>query len=464
MPVFWLLLICASTLVLGFMDRGTSTVAADGDSAFVVATHSQRQLIKVVEGPGEKLTTFAVDSGGRVLAGVAADSPMIRVYSPAGEPAGQWKLPIPPEAVNVGPNGDVFVAGQGKLLRLNDEGAITLERVTPNMAQAAESARSIHQRVIDRRTQSITDKVQKDLEKEIKKYKRQLAGVLERITAVDGELFVLDQRDLEKPSSEAAAEIESERARLQKRRAELAKLQARNEFNIVNPPSQRKSSQASPSKNSSAPPQSDPEESVRQLVANQMRIASISASRREVFFACSSSTGFGFDVWRTDYQFNNAQKIGQSLSGCCGQLDVQANDNGIYVAENNKHRVRAYDRDGRQLFEFGSRERDRPESFSGCCNPMNVAFGDDGSVYTAESGIGRIKRFSADGEFVELVGQVELVPGCKKVAISVSPSGDQVYMLDITRGHIIVMTRSSSQSAAVPADETANVAATGPRP
>jgi hypothetical protein len=45
------------------------------------------------------------------------------------------------------------------------------------------------------------------------------------------------------------------------------------------------------------------------------------------------------------------------------------------------------------------------------------------------------------------------VPGCKKVAISVSPKGDQVYMLDITRGHIVVMTRSAPRSAELSVDE-----------
>jgi hypothetical protein len=259
-------------------------------------------------------------------------------------------------------------------------------------------------------------------------------------------------------------EIETERTRLQKRRAVCAKLQAKLEYNIVNPPSQQKQSKSKPSRSRQAAPEPAPEESVRQLIADQMRIASISASQNEVFFACSSSTGSGFDVWRTDYQFAEGKKIGESLRGCCGQLDVQANDNGIYVAENTRHRVRGYSREGRQVLEFGSRERDRPEGFSGCCNPMNVAFGDDGSVYTAESGIGRIERFSADGSFIELVGQVELVPGCKKVAISVSPRGDQVYMLDITRGHIVVMTRNGSRSAELSAEKTSALAALDGKP
>jgi sugar lactone lactonase YvrE len=120
-------------------------------------------------------------------------------------------------------------------------------------------------------------------------------------------------------------------------------------------------------------------------------------------------------------------------------LDVQANDNGVYVAENNRHRVRCFSRDGAQLLEFGSRARDGGEGFEGCCNPMNVNFGPQQTVYTAEAGSGRVMRFSPDGKFLEVVGAVELVPGCKKVSIAVSPDGGRVYMLDITRGHIVVM-------------------------
>ena len=458
----WLLADPIVALVATTWLLATSAVAAaDGDTpAAGTATHGQQRLIKVANAPAEKLTTFAVDGAGRVLAGVAAESPTIRVYGPAGELTAEWKLPVPPEAINVGPKGDIFVAGQGKLLRLDEKGDITLERETPNMVTAAQSARVIHQRVMDKREKALSDKLQS----EIKLYKKRLTEMQEKIAGLDSELFTLDQRDLEDRSPEAAKEVEDDRTRLQKRRAVCAKLQAKLEYNIINPPSQQKLSKAKTGKSRQTAPEPAPEESVRQLIADQMRIASISASRNEVFVACSSSTGSGFDVWRTDYQFAEGKKIGESLKGCCGQLDVQANDNGIYVAENTRHRVRGYSREGREVLEFGSRERDRPEGFSGCCNPMNVAFGDDGSVYTAESGIGRIKRFSADGSFIELVGQVELVPGCKKVAISVSPKGDQVYMLDITRGHIVVMARNASRSAELSADETGALAVSEVRP
>jgi sugar lactone lactonase YvrE len=78
---------------------------------------------------------------------------------------------------------------------------------------------------------------------------------------------------------------------------------------------------------------------------------------------------------------------------------------------------------------------------------MNVCFSRDGDVFTAESESGRIQRYGADGKFKDVIGSVKLVPGCKNVSIAVSPDTDRVYMLDITRNHIIVMQRKTAEPA-----------------
>ena len=70
---------------------------------------------------------------------------------------------------------------------------------------------------------------------------------------------------------------------------------------------------------------------------------------------------------------------------------------------------------------------------------MNVAFGPEGAIYTAEDDTGRIKRYSSDGKLLGLVGAVEVRPGCKNVSIAVNADGSRVYMLDITRNQIVQM-------------------------
>jgi hypothetical protein len=145
-------------------------------------------------------------------------------------------------------------------------------------------------------------------------------------------------------------------------------------------------------------------------------------------------------VWRLTNQFADAKKIVTGLSGCCGQMDVQANSDGVFVAENSRKRVRRFDADGKSILDWG-KSSEGVDGFGSCCNPMNLAFGADGAVYTAEDTTGRIKKYSRDGKLLSVVGAADVVPGCKKVSIGVSNKGDRVYMLDITRNTVAVLSR-----------------------
>ena len=416
---------------------GLEVRQALADDAKRSATHAQERLIKVVNGNSrDKLTTFAVDRQGRIIAGVTGEKSLLRIFNSEGDQLAEWPLPVPPEAVNVGPKGDVYVGGAGKLLLLGVDGAVAKVCEAPNLAGAKDAAVVIQKKVKERAQQDVAAKQQERIRTSTKR----LADVDKKIAIVDRELKAIADEASTGPDFDAKEEEqrEQERKGLLKKRAALARLGKNLKTTIAATTGNRgnASGQGPAAAGEPQPP------SIAQLVAKQARIASISASTKDVFFACSSSTDSGFDVWRTDLDFEQGRKIGESLSGCCGQMDVQANDNGVYVAENTKRRVSCYTRDGKSVLDFGSRERGSDAGFDGCCNPMNVAFGPGKSVYTAEAGSGRVKRFSADGTFMELVGAVELVPGCKKVSIAVSPKGDRVYMLDITRGHIVVMASS----------------------
>ena len=437
----WAILMLASA-------GGLEVRQALADDAAQSATHAQERLIKVVNGNSrDKLTTFAVDRQGRIIAGVTGEQSLLRVFTSEGDQLAEWPLPVPPEAVNVGPKGDVYVGGAGKLLLLDSAGAVTKVCEAPNLAGAKDAAVVIQKKVQERAQLDVAAKQQDQIRTSTKR----LADLAKKIAIIDRELKAIADEASTGPDFDAKEEDqrEQERKGLLKKRAALVRLGKNLKTTIAATTGNRGNASGQGPAAEPQPP------SIDQLVAVQARIASISASTDDVFFACSSSTGSGFDVWRTDLDFEQGRKVGESLRGCCGQMDVQANDNGVYVAENTKHRVSCYTRDGKSVLDFGSRERGSDASFDGCCNPMNVAFGPGRSVYTAEAGSGRVKRFSADGTFMELVGAVELVPGCKKVSIAVSPKGDRVYMLDITRGHIVVMASSEMPpSAAVSSPQT----------
>jgi hypothetical protein len=184
-----------------------------------------------------------------------------------------------------------------------------------------------------------------------------------------------------------------------------------------------------------------------------MQASSISAVDDDVFLATHATFGYGFEVWRMDGNFANSQKIVKDLSGCCGQMDVKACKDGLFIAENSRHRVCRFDRDGKSILNWGQQARAGIEGFGSCCNPMNVAFGPSDAVYTAEDDTGRIKRYSIEGKLLGLVGSVELKPGCKNCSIAVSSDGNQVYMLDITRNSIVRLDARSADEIAADAEK-----------
>jgi hypothetical protein len=375
-------------------------------------THRQTAIIQVVADGSrtDKLTTFALDVEGRVIAGVAGASRGLRVFEADGRFIAEWPLPMAPEAVHAAADGTIIAGGEGRLVRLAADGTLLQDRPSAQAGGARETARTLHATAMSRKQAQLQSTTAK-----------KLASLEQRRAEVIAKLAVVQVDDAADKSAKLAAA---------RRQAGYERMKASLDRQIA---------EASAPLNTRAATAAETQRAIDGLVTSQLQIISISSTPTEVYVACRSSTGHGFDVWRTNPDFRGGQRIIESLRGCCGQMDVQANANGVYVAENTRHRVRVFGRDGRLLGEFGSRDRAAPDGFDGCCNPMNVAFGPNASVYTAEAGSGRIKRFSSRGQFMELVGNVELVPGCKKVAIAVSPDGNSVYMLDITRGHIVRM-------------------------
>jgi hypothetical protein len=117
---------------------------------------------------------------------------------------------------------------------------------------------------------------------------------------------------------------------------------------------------------------------------------------------------------------------------------VQCCSNDIIVAENTRHRFAKYDRDGKELVTGGKRGKEtEPGCFGGCCNPMNVR-SCGGDVLTAESE-GIIKKFSSTGEFMTIVGTVNISGGCKNVAIAATKDESRIYFCDQPGGKVIIL-------------------------
>ena len=167
-------------------------------------------------------------------------------------------------------------------------------------------------------------------------------------------------------------------------------------------------------------------------------VTGLALTDTEVFVVSLGSKGWGYSVWRMDHDFKQPKEIITGLTGCCGQMDIQAANGDLWVPENARHRVIRYDRDGKKLASFGKHDRKAADGFGGCCEPKNLAIGPGGDIFTAESGEPVVvKRFSPQGKFLDVVAIPKYKTGCVHVCVAASQDG-RIFILNPGEGSIHV--------------------------
>ena len=84
------------------------------------------------------------------------------------------------------------------------------------------------------------------------------------------------------------------------------------------------------------------------------------------------------------------------------KLAVSAVGQNLFVANSGRHRIEQFTPHGEFVRAWGKKSRDA-DGFAGCCNPVSFALLPDGSFITAERGQPRIKRFTAEGRFDQVM-------------------------------------------------------------
>lgn len=369
------------------------------------ATHKQVQkIVPKRDGHPVTLNTFTLDANGNILACVTSGqstpeshketktTSWLQVYSPDGKLVRETALPFNATAINEAPSGIVFLAGDGQVGKVNSKGKLLTTADAPHLG--------------DR------DALLKQAEKDAKEQMEQVTGMfktqLERV-----ETMIKKLNEKEKKSDRDKKRLASLEAqqKMYKEQQESMKDAYAQFF------------------------------SVEAMMANAMRITSLAVNSKDVFLCCR--TGMGYDVWRTDHDFSSPTAVVSGLSGCCGQCDIQADEEHLVLAENTKFKVSLLDREGKRLTSFGSRAGVNPtaagDGFGSCCNPMNVRCCRNGDILTAESSIGLIKRYNKEGDYLGTVGKAKIGGGCKHVAIGFDEKRDRYYMQYEDKNQICVM-------------------------
>ena len=189
---------------------------------------------------------------------------------------------------------------------------------------------------------------------------------------------------------------------------------------------------------------------VDQISGSKSLAAGLFASDRYVFLAVGTGNSMRAteDIYRFNRDLTSPKKIIEQQYGCCSHIDMQVMNGELLIAENSRHRVNRFSLDGKKLGRWGKRDRTGIEGFAACCNPVNIDIGPDNVLYTAESGVGRIKKYTPNGKFLGVVGYVDTTEfdrGSKLAAqtcyipIEVNKDASRVYVMDVRANLIRVL-------------------------
>lgn len=385
----------------------TGEVAAEFTS-----THKQARIIKPLhDGQPIKLNTYCLDKDGNILACVGGDdvqyvanddgsqqvetikaAKLVQVYSPDGDLLRAVALEFEPTAINTAADGSIFVAGAGKVAHLSAD------------LQVLKTIDSPHIGDMETFKERVASGAKKQIEQMTETYRQQVTLIEERIAKLK-----------EKPEEEIT---DRDKKRLATYEEQKTLYQNQLE-SIEGAYSQAFSGEAQ--------------------LSRKLGITALAVTSKDVFVCCNAIEGYGYEVWRMNHDFAEPTKVVDGLGGCCGQCDIQATDSHLVLAENTKFQVGLLDRDGNRVLGFGKGDRKAIDGFGSCCNPMNVRCCSNGDILTAESSIGTIKRFSADGKLLGVVGKAKIGGGCKHVALGYDEARDRYYMMNIDKSHICVL-------------------------
>lgn len=192
-------------------------------------------------------------------------------------------------------------------------------------------------------------------------------------------------------------------------------------------------------KQSGRPIKEETENMKANLERRRADVTGLAVTDQDVFMAVGAPNDFSYRVYRFDHALENPKLVVEKLRGCCGQMDIQTHGGKLWIPHNARHSVESRDRDGVQLTKFGKAGKVKPTDFGGCCEPKNLRVLPNGDILAAESGPPTcIKRFSAEGKFIEVLAVMKEDGDCVRVTVEVSPDGSRYYLLDTKRDAIVV--------------------------
>lgn len=129
-----------------------------------------------------------------------------------------------------------------------------------------------------------------------------------------------------------------------------------------------------------------------------------------------------------------------------GQLDACVDKQGvIHAISSGKFRVERYSLEGKLLGFVGHFGMRKPENFTGCCNPTNLALTSAENYVLTEKASPRVKILDGDGALIAVVATDAFDPNCKNMDVAVDGKG-KVYVVDTVKLDIHVFALETEEA------------------
>jgi len=340
---------------------------------------------------------MSVSTGSRYSSGSAEsadtsklqkDTNFVQIYDAEGALKAEYPIEFKATAMNFANDGTLILAGGGKVARMSAQGEILKQAPTPNLGDVEEFKKKI------------IEEAKKERESSAANWTRQIKVLDERLKRIE-------EKEADESKRSDQDKLMIKQLKMQKEQFEQITESMERSFDIDS------------------------------LLERRLNVPGVAGTLKEVFIVLAGSNGY--EVWRTDYEFGNGKVVAKRLSGCCGNMDVQACNEGFVASINGEFKVVEFDRDGTRRVSFGKRDRNADDGFGSCCNPMNCRILSNGDYIVAESSIGHIKKFNSKGEFIEVVGKAKISGGCKHCSLGYDEQRNRYYMMNEDRNHICVL-------------------------
>lgn len=402
-------LFVAVMLISGSLAYGDSSSSKSDDKSApedkAKATHKQLRVIKPMrDGKPVTLFNYCLDRSGDLWMSISTGSRhqdpgigsssevvnAVQVYDPDGKLKAEYPIGFKATAINFALDGTLLVSGEGKIARLDSSGKVLKESATPNITNLEDFKKEI------------VEAAKKEQEKSNEAMNKQIEMMEARI------------KSIESKEPDEAKRNAQDKSIIRTLKAQLTRIKQMVDMN----------------RNSMSP---------EALLSYKLAVPGVAGTAKEVYVVLSVVSGYGYQVWRTNYNFEEGKVVADKLAGCCGNMDVQARGEGFVTCENGEFKVVAHDREGKTEGSFGKRDRTAADGFGSCCNPMNCSILDNGDYIVAESSIGNIKKFSTEGKFIGVVGKAKISGGCKHCAVGFDEKKNRYYMMNEDRNHVCVL-------------------------